>query len=625
MTFNPQAFGAQLQADGGTLFRLWAPSAPEVSLLMQTQGSGRRLSMQRNADGWHQLRVAEAGAGTRYQFAIGDAKPVPDPASRYNPLDVHGPSEVVDPRGYTWRDTAWRGRPWHEAVIYELHIGAFTPEGTFAAAGRKLATLAELGITAVELMPLADTPGTRNWGYDGVLPFAPDAAYGKPDELKEFIDQAHGLGLMVLLDVVYNHFGPDGNDLHVYCPEFFNPLHQTPWGAAINFDGPSNAPVRQFFVENALYWTEEFHFDGLRLDAVHQIHDDSPRPITREIAERLHAGPGRERHVHLVLENELNQASPLARDASAQPRWATAQWNDDLHHSAHVLLTGETDGYYEDFTIRPAESLARAMAQGFVYQGQPSAHRDGAHRGEPSAHLPPTAFVSFLQNHDQVGNRALGQRIGALTNDSSADRLAALYACLLLSPHIPMLFMGEEFAASTPFLYFCDFHGELAEAVANGRRAEFARFKAFADEAAQARIPDPNAAETFAQSKLRWEEANRPPHRARLQLVRSLLALRRHHLVPRLAGAAEGGAFRSQGGLVRVEWMLGGGTPWHLVANLGSTPVETGPPPEGFTVYTSGEQTSSPHALVLAPNAVRVVLVGVPPSPETPSGEAVSR
>ncbi len=604
------SFGARLLPEGGTLFRLWAPSAPDASLSIESP-TPRQLTMQRAADGWHELRVDDAVAGTRYKFVIGGGHPVPDPASRCNPLDVHGPSEVVDPLRYAWRHTAWRGRPWHEAVIYEIHIGTFTPEGSYVAATSKLAALAELGITAVQLMPLADMPGTRNWGYDGVLPFAPDAAYGTPDELKALIDTAHGLDMMVLLDVVYNHFGPEGNYLHGFCPEFFNPAHQTPWGSAINFDGFQKKPVRQFFIENVLYWTEEFRFDGLRFDAVHQIRDDSQPHILQEIADRLHAGPGQHRHVHMVLENECNQARPLERDSEGAPRLATAQWNDDLHHCAHVLLTGETDGYYEDYAQQPAADLARALAEGFVYQGQ-ATPRHGGHRGEPSGHLPPTAFISFLQNHDHIGNRAMGERLDALT---TAERLDALYACLLLSPHIPMLFMGEEFAASSPFLYFCDFHGELAEAVSNGRRAEFAPFKAFADAEARTQIPDPNAAETFARSKLRWEEAEQPgpsPHRRRLDLVRQLLAIRHRELVPRLAAATGGSRFSSDGSLIRVEWTLGGNTPWHLVANLGAGPVETAPLPAGRTVYASGEQTASPHALRLAPNAVRVVLGGAP-------------
>jgi maltooligosyltrehalose trehalohydrolase len=604
------AFGPLALAGAPPVFRLWAPSARQVELVVESAVAPQRAPMQREPDGWHTVQLQGTGPGTRYRFSIDGGAPVPDPASRYNPLDVHGPSEVTDPGHYAWQDQAWRGRPWHEAVIYELHIGTFTPEGTFASARQQLQRLVDIGITAIEVMPLADMPGRRNWGYDGVLHYAPDAGYGTPDELKALVDHAHAIGLMVLLDVVYNHFGPDGNYLHGYCPEFFNPRHQTPWGAAINYDGPHNGPVRQFFFENALYWVEEFHFDGLRLDAVHQIRDDSAKPIVLEIAERLRSGPGRLRHVHLVLENELNQATTLVRDEAGMPRWASAQWNDDLHHCAHVLATGETDGYYGDFAAQPAEQLARALAQGFVYQGQPSEHHDGATRGEPSDHLPATAFVSFLQNHDQIGNRALGHRIGAL---STPERLDTLYGCLLLSPHIPMFFMGEEFAASTPFLYFCDFEGELAQAISNGRRSEFARFKAFADEGARAQIPDPNADETFAQSKLRWAEADAPgpsPHRDRLTLISTLLAARHRHLVPRLPGIVPGAAYRCEGELLRIEWILGDGKPWLMVANLGQSTVQTDPVPDGITVFVRGVKPLSDGRLSLGPNALLVLLVG---------------
>jgi maltooligosyltrehalose trehalohydrolase len=602
------AHGAELQNDGGTVFRLWAPSVAQVSVEVEQDGKTRAQAMTRNAEGWHEVQVAEAGAGTRYRFDVGKGLRVPDPASRSNPDDVHGLSVVVDPRRYAWRDQDWRGRPWHEAVIYELHVGTFTPQGSFAAAVARLPELAALGITAVELMPVAEFPGARNWGYDGVLLFAPDAAYGSPDELKEFVDRAHSLGLMVLLDVVYNHFGPDGNYLHAYCPEFFNPRHHTPWGAAINFDGECNAPVRDFFCENALYWIQEFHFDGLRLDAVHQIRDDSAKHIVCEIAERLRNGPGREREVHLVLENDANEASRLERGERGEPLCATAQWNDDFHHSAHALLTAEADGYYEDFADAPAAHLARALGQGFVYQGQHSTHR-GAPHGAFSGKLPSTAFISFLQNHDQIGNRALGDRIHRLAD---VRRLEAAYICLLLSPHIPMLFMGEEFSASTPFLYFCDFKGELGSAVSNGRRAEFSRFAAFANPASRDSIPDPNAEKTFEMSKLNWEEREASPHRERLALIGELLALRKRHLVPRLAGQLHGGACRSDRGLLRVEWMLGDGTPWHMLANFGDAPAVSGAAPSGTEVYRLDVDTKPDGTLALLPGAVLVISVAAP-------------
>ncbi|HWH81751.1 MAG TPA: malto-oligosyltrehalose trehalohydrolase [Burkholderiaceae bacterium] len=594
--------GAELAPGGGVVFRLWAPSVARASVAIESSEARGLHPMARDADGWHAAHVAAARAGTRYRFAVGGGLRVPDPASRHNPDDAHGASTVVDPQGYRWADTGWRGRPWHEAVLYELHVGTFTPEGTFAAAAARLPELAALGITALQLMPVAEFAGARNWGYDGVLPFAPESSYGTPDELKALVDAAHGLNLMVLLDVVYNHFGPDGNYLHAYCPEFFDAACATPWGPAINFDGAHSDVVRRFFVDNALHWVETFHVDGLRLDAVHQIHDRSPTHLVSEIAAALRCGPGRERHVHLVLENDANEAHRLERGADAVPLHATAQWNDDLHHAAHTLLTGEADGYYRDFVDAPDAQLARAFAQGFVYQGQHSPHRAAKH-GSPSAHLPPLAFVSFLQNHDQIGNRAHGERLDALAD---APRVEALLACLLLAPQVPMLFMGEEFAASTPFLYFCDFKGELGAAVARGRRAEFGRFKAFADEAARAAIADPNDPATFARSTLKWAEREAPHHRERLALVAELLALRARHLVPRLAGPARGGTHRSDRGLLHVKWRLGDGTPWQLTANLSTAP-RTATLPGGETIYARGIEPDGAGAAMLAPGAVSVV------------------
>jgi len=566
-------FGAAPRGDGQFAFRLWAPGEARVMLEV-----GEALApMARTADGWHEA-VLEASAGARYRYRLADDVVVPDPASRFNPDDVHGASQLVDPREYLWRESGWRGRPWEEAVVYELHVGTFTPQGTFAAARERLAELAALGITAIELMPVADFPGARNWGYDGVLPYAPDASYGTPNELKALIDAAHGHGLMVLLDVVYNHFGPDGNYLHAYCPQFFNARRRTPWGAAINFDGPMSRTVRDFFVHNALYWVEEYALDGLRLDAVHAIRDDTDPHIVCEIAQCLRAGPGRERHVHLVLENDANQAHFLGP-------CATAQWNDDLHHAAHVLATGETDGYYADYAERPLERFGRALAEGFVYQGEPSPFRDGAPRGEPSAQLPSPAFVSFLQTHDQVGNRALGERLHALA-DPARER--ALLACLLLSPHVPMLFMGEEFAAATPFLYFCDFGPELAQAVARGRREEFARFAAFAEPKARAALPDPGSPDTFARSKLDWPCRSRAPHRERLELVRALLRLRRERIVPRLAGMRRGGRYAVREGRLRVSWTLGEGSTLHLATDAGAGPGLAAASLPGTPIFEDG-------------------------------------
>ncbi|WP_219220169.1 malto-oligosyltrehalose trehalohydrolase [Variovorax boronicumulans] len=599
-------FGAALLDGGGVRFCYWAPGHERVAL----ERGKEVLPMARKDGGWHVLDVAAAAAGDRYRFRLPDGTAVPDPASRRNPDDVHEASEVVDPSTYAWRDDAWRGRPWTEAAIYELHIGTFTPEGTFAAAQKRLPELAALGFTVIELMPVADFPGARGWGYDGVLLFAPDAAYGTPDELKALVDAAHALELMVLIDVVYNHFGPEGNYLHAGSPAFFNPAHQTPWGAAINYDGEQARTVRDFFVHNALYWVEEFRFDGLRMDAVHAIRDDSTPDIVSEICAALRDGPGRERQVHVVLENDANGAHYLERGADHAPLCATAQWNDDLHHAAHVLATGERDGYYADYADDAVGSFGLALAQGFVYQGQPSRFRNGERRGEPSDQLPLAAFVSFLQTHDQVGNRAFGDRIAMLADPVL---LRAAYACLLLSPHTPMLFMGEEYAASTPFLYFCDFGPELAAAVSEGRRAEFGGFAAFKDEAARARIPDPNAASSFLASKLKWEERETGPHAAMLAHVRALLALRRDRLVPRLAGQHHGGRFWRDGAALRVEWTVGGAVPGttarlQLLAHFGPQPAEAAPL-AGDLLYAWGIDAGSGQ---LKPGAVCVTLEETP-------------
>ena len=381
-------------------------------------------------DGWRELTLPEAKAGSRYAYRIDEGLLVPDPASRFQPEDVPGRSMVVDPKAHSWSDAAWRGRPFEEAVIYEVHVGTATPQGSYAALSRKLDELADEGLTAIELMPIADFPGRRNWGYDGVLPFAPDASYGAPHELKRLIDRAHGLNLMVFINVVYNHFGPSGNHLPKYAGTFFTNRHLTPWGDAINFDGENSRHVREFFIHNALYWLEEFHVDGLRFDAVHAIKDESGTHVLAEIAARVRR-QFPERQVHLVLENDANEARWLARDAQGRPRRFTAQWNDDFHHAWHILATGEKEGYYGDYADDPVKRLGRTLAEGFAYQGEASAHREGRARGEVSAHLPPSAFVAFLQNHDQIGNRAFGERLSHLVEPK---RLALAQAVLLLSP-----------------------------------------------------------------------------------------------------------------------------------------------------------------------------------------------
>ena len=590
-------FGAECLDDRNVRFRLWAPKAQRVDLCLANQET-RALS--KLEDGWFEL-VTNTPAGSRYQFQIDGQTKVPDPASRFQRSDVHGPSQVIDPAAFDWQDEKWRGRPWEEAVIYELHVGTFTPEGTFDAAEQRLDYLADLGITAIELMPIADFPGARNWGYDGVLPFAPDNCYGHPDDLKRLIQAAHGKGLMLFLDVVYNHFGPEGNYLRAYAPEFFTARHRTPWGDAINFDGPGSRAVRDFFIHNALYWLEEYHFDGLRFDAAHAIVDDSKPDILTELAETVRARFGAHRFTHLVLENDQNAAHYLApvgsrRDAGAKsevdqrntPRLYDAQWNDDIHHALHVLITGEIDGYYCDYSEQPIRHLGRCLAEGFSYQGERSRLRNNASRGELSRDLPPTSFVSFLQNHDQVGNRAYGERILKLAEPQA---LKAALAILLLAPSPPLLFMGEEFGADTPFLFFCDFEGELAAAVTEGRRSEFARFERFSSLNTRASIPDPNAETTFTSSKLDWRSLDEPTHQSWLAFYHDLLAVRRETIVPHLRNLSGRSARFTLGenNSLAVDWKLVDEVTLRLIANLSPNPVTPPAAAVGRLIYSTVE------------------------------------
>jgi maltooligosyltrehalose trehalohydrolase len=578
-------FGAT-RKDNGVRFRLWAPAQSQVGLVLHGHGGDLELPLARAHGGWFELVTRRARIGDRYHFRLGAGGLVPDPAARFQPGDVHGPSEVIDPKAYEWQDEAWRGRPWEETVFYELHVGMFMPEGTFRAVTERLDYLAELGVTAIEIMPVAAFPGRRNWGYDGVLPFAPDSTYGRPEDLKALVDAAHARGLMAFLDVVYNHFGPEGNYLHRYAPQFFTEHHRTPWGAAINFDGVGSRTVRDFFIHNALYWLEEYHFDGLRLDAVHAIMDDSQPDILHELAQAVAAGPGRDRHVHLVLENDRNEARYLERDGAGRPLAYVAQWNDDTHHALHVLVTGETDGYYEDYADAPLAHLARALTEGFSFQGEPSRHRLGAPRGEPSAHLPLAAFVNFLQTHDQIGNRAFGERLSLL---AKPEALRAASAILLLAPAPPLLFMGQEWGSRAPFPFFCDFGPDLAAAVTEGRRREFARFPAFRDPALRARIPDPNDPTTFAAAALEWRELGRADHQEWLKLHRDLLKLRTREIVPRLGGNGGGRAgFRLLAErALEAHWRLGDGSRLTLLANLDNGPLRHGEWPLGEQLYAT--------------------------------------
>ncbi len=554
-----------------TRFALWAPDAFYVSVELE---DGKSIAMLPQADGWFEAEVT-CPAGTRYRFNIDGEVDVPDPASRAQALDVHGWSLVVDPLAYPWRHSSWQGRPWHEAVIYELHVGAL---GGYAEVEKHLPRLAELGVTAIELMPLAQFPGERNWGYDGVLPYAPHSSYGTPEQLKHLIDSAHEHGLAVILDVVYNHFGPDGNYLGQYAASFFHEDVHTPWGAGIDFE---RREVRNFFLDNALMWLLEYRFDGLRLDAVHAI--DNPG-FLEELAQRVREQVDTGRHVWLVLENELNQASLLKHAFDAQ-------WNDDFHNVLHVLLTGETDAYYSDFAQDPTAKLARCLGEGFIYQGDTTRH--GHTRGEPSGDLPPTAFVAFLQNHDQIGNRALGERLHQLCPPQA---LKAATALLLLSPMIPLMFMGDETNADEPFLFFTDHHGELAEAVREGRRNEFADFAAFKDPERRERIPDPNAAATFKQSAPSFADNEHT------QLYHQLLSLRHRHIVPHLPGSLALGAQVLADGAVSARWRLGDGRLLQIDLNLSTATLAY---PAGAHVLF---QTPAEQGTCLPPHSARVTL-----------------
>lgn len=584
-------FGAQLTEDGQVRFRLWAPNASTVEVVLTDSNYVEQL--ERQDHGWYELVTRKANSGSKYKFQIDSKLQVPDPASRFQPEDVLGPSQVCDPGKYFWTDDDWRGRPWEEAALYELHIGAFTPEGTFDAARGKLPYLAELGVTAVELMPVADFFGLRNWGYDGVLPFAPDSTYGSPNDLKAFIQSAHSLGLMVVLDVVYNHFGPEGNFLHAYAPQFFDEQLHTPWGAAINFGGSNSRTVRDFFIHNAIYWLVEFHFDGLRFDAVHAIIDNSDPDILTELARTVRSRVDPERHIHLILENDQNTSRYLETDAHGTKLY-TAQWNDDAHHAYHVLLTGESEGYYLDYKKSPIWHLGRCLAEGFSYQGEESQHRPGIMRGNSSKHLPLTCFVNFLQNHDQIGNRAFGDRLHTLTN---AEALRATTTILLLSPSPPLLFMGEEWASDSPFLFFCDFQGNLRRAVTEGRRAEFASFSHFSGLDAPT-IPDPNDISAFLRSKLDWTSPPKPMHHEWLRFYTDLLNIRRESIFPLLLADPHPSAdFRVFGECgLKVSWQFNSQR-LTLISNLSKSSLSHESLPSGRQLFPLKTHQKDVHEL----------------------------
>lgn len=478
-------------------FRVWSPDAQSVQLLL---GHAPPVALTRSPDGYFTADVPGIQPGAKYSFVVDGRGPLPDPASRYQPEGVHGPSAVIDPNSYIWRDQQWSNIPLEKIVLYEVHIGAFTTEGTYQSAAARLPYLKDLGITAVELMPLSDFAGDRGWGYDGVAPFAPARCYGSPDDLRSFVDQAHQLGLAVFHDVVYNHFGPDGAYQGAFSSHYFTKHHHTPWGDGLNFDDHLNQPVRDYIIESALRWVHEYHLDGLRLDATATIKDDSPRHILAELTAAL--GP----RVHVIAEDSRNLAA-IVKPESAGGYGFAGVWADDFHHHMRRTLTGDADGYFAEFD-GSLPSIAATIKRGW-WRGN-----------SDTSGIPYSKFVYCIQNHDQIGNRALGDRLHQ-TIDWAVYRAAS--ALLLLIPQTPLLFMGQEWGASTPFRYFTDHHAELGRAVTEGRRREFASFSGFS----ATEIPDPQSPETFLASKLRWDEITTEPHLYMLNLYKSLLELRR--------------------------------------------------------------------------------------------------
>jgi len=521
---------------GGVRFRVWAPCAESVALHLRRDtrpaacyrlaaaspldsdsrnpGAGHR---KRDAGCW-ELLVAQARAGDRYAYSIDGQDPLPDPASRFQPDGVHGWSEIIDPHAFQWSDAAWRGLDPRRVVIYELHVGTFTPEGTFAAAAAKLPLLRDLGVTAIELMPLADFAGRRNWGYDGAALFAPPRVYGRPEDLRAFVDAAHALDLAVLIDVVYNHLGPEGAYLTAFAPPFLTSAHHTPWGGAVNLDDEGSEGVRAFLMDNALHWIREYHADGLRLDAVHAVIDNSRHPFVAELTAAVHASAGRRT---LVYAEDSRNLAYLVQNRAAGGWDLDGVWADDFHHVLRRMLAGDDRGYYVDYHGTAAE-LADTLRNGWLYRGQYS-RNSGAPRGTSASAVEMRKAVVCVQNHDQVGNRALGDRLHH-TIDPASWRAAV--TILLTSPMTPLLFMGQEWAASTPFQFFTDFEPDLGRKVVEGRRAEFRAFAEFATPEAAGRIPDPQADATFERSRLNWPERDAPAHAPVLALHRALLHLR---------------------------------------------------------------------------------------------------
>lgn len=515
--------GPSIQEDG-CLFRLWAWPNVNIELVLEGEPS-RSIPMAPDADGVYQVRVEGVGSGARYWFRIDGAGPYPDPASRFQPLGVHGPSQVIDHNSFAWKDTEFQSPSLRELVLYELHVGTFTTAGTFLAAIEKLDDLQQLGINAIELMPIADFAGEHNWGYDGVSPYAPAHSYGTPDDLRKLIEGAHEKGIAVYLDVVYNHLGPDGAYQSAFTPQFYSSKHKTPWGDGLNFDSEGSKKLRAYFIESALAWIYEYRVDGLRVDATHAIQDDSDPPFLTDLTERVHAAArSLGRNIFIIAEDERNERR-LVLPSEQDGYGFDAVWSDDFHHHMRHRLAGDSDGYYRDFD-GSTESIAKTIRDGWFFNGQFASH-PGHARGTKPDGLSFESRVFCIQNHDQIGNRAFGER---MSSQISYPAYLAASALLLFAPEIPLLFMGQEWAASEPFLYFTDHNEELGRLVTEGRRKEFEHFSAFADGTRRDTIPDPQRKETFRLSKLDWTARQGPLHVACLNWYRDLLHVRKYLL-----------------------------------------------------------------------------------------------
>ncbi len=549
-------FGA-LPLGSGVRFRVWAPAARDLTLVIHDGGAKGDYPLPRDAEGVFDRIVDAASAGDRYSYRVNGGDLRPDPASRFQPDGVHGPSQVVDPSQFVWTDARWGGRPAADRIVYELHVGTFSPEGTFDGAAARLEALRDLGVTVIELMPLADFPGSRNWGYDGVCLYAPARAYGSPDALRRLVDRAHRLGIAVVLDVVYNHVGPEGAYISEFNDQYFTDRRSTPWGQAVNLDGDGSAMVRRFLVDNALHWVREYHFDGLRLDAIHALLEDDNGSIVRELARAVRGAAPRPVFIH--AEDERNLAA-IVEDGPRGGWGLDGVWADDFHHVLRRLLAGDSHGYYADFGGTTAE-VAQTVRQGWLFVGQKS-ERLGTERGSDASTVPMNRFVVCLQNHDQVGNRALGDRLHASIPPESWRAASAL---LLTVPMTPLLFMGQEWSASTPFRYFTDLEADLGRSVTAGRRREFAEFPEFSDERARQAIPDPQARETFESSRLNWAERDEPAHRAVLELYRALIALRLDHAALGASSDLAGCAFPVDDDTVAVRRGDGHDVFWVIV------------------------------------------------------------